>query len=315
MYCIHISQSHYNSVFDILQVEQDLDVFRIHRWRFVTEVCNNYTCRRVLLGGTFGIEHDRHSRRVRSLEMNSAVVHSFRTIGFTNKCVICCIFLFAYSLIRPAENPFYNFSGLRRVLNYAFILCVHIGKLFCIDPIGFSHEYGFNCVREIGEGVAGGQFFDYRLYVAAVVGSSIVYVLALTWKCGGAEKTMDLLTAYSWMATLFPICGILKVGTFIADRIVVASTVAFALWGGYFTTEWIVMSHSRKETVKRVFFVATLLFLMAKRVMYRSHHWMTSFDLLQSSLKTCPNSAKSNLEMSKCYSGLFPEKLDYVQAR
>lgn len=41
---------------------------------------------------------------------------------------------------------------------------------------------------------------------------------------------------------------------------------------------------------------------------------MSSYELLKSSLITCPHSAKSNLELSKCYSGLFPEKQNFELA-
>merc|ERR1719491_1725446 len=46
---------------------------------------------------------------------------------------------------------------------------------------------------------------------------------------------------------------------------------------------------------------------------------MSSFTLIKSSLRNCPNSAKSNLEMSKIYSGMywemtdFPKSLSYVE--
>ena len=41
---------------------------------------------------------------------------------------------------------------------------------------------------------------------------------------------------------------------------------------------------------------------------------MDSKALLESSLKTCPRSAKSNLEISKIYSGIYPEALDLKKA-
>jgi hypothetical protein len=48
-----------------------------------------------------------------------------------------------------------------------------------------------------------------------------------------------LLVFFAWMATLFPIAGILKIGTFIADRIVVPSTVGTCIFGGRLLALWI----------------------------------------------------------------------------
>jgi hypothetical protein len=42
---------------------------------------------------------------------------------------------------------------------------------------------------------------------------------------------------------------------------------------------------------------------------------MDSMPLLESSLKTCPDFAKGHLEMSKIYSGLYPERFDLNQSR
>ena len=49
---------------------------------------------------------------------------------------------------------------------------------------------------------------------------------------------------------------------------------------------------------------------MGRKVVKRGYEWMDSFTLLQSSLEHCPNSAKSNLEMSKVHTGLYKEKFD-----
>eukprot|EP00978_Attheya_sp_CCMP212_P016314 scaffold42634_cov33-Attheya_sp.AAC.1 len=54
---------------------------------------------------------------------------------------------------------------------------------------------------------------------------------------------------------------------------------------------------------------------MGHKVHVRSSEWMTSYALLESSLKTCPRSAKSNLEFSKIFSGLYPDQLDLKRAR
>jgi len=224
-------------------------------------------------------------------------------------------------LIRPAENPFYEFRGMKRLLNYAIVLSVHVGKSFCIDPIGFSHEYGYNCVREVGESVDGWTIRDVRLLFPLAIALGAVTLVLVCWRYGGLPVILDLFVAYVWLATLFPIAGILKVGTFIADRIVVASTVAFAVFGGKFLA-WLVLSSPETDksttlrrlglfwTRSRILLILCLFVALARRVMRRSEQWMTSYDLLKNSLVTCPTSAKSNLEISKCYSGLFPDKLD-----
>jgi hypothetical protein len=58
----------------------------------------------------------------------------------------------------------------------------------------------------------------------------------------------------------------------------------------------------------------SLFAALFKRCMRRSEKWMSSYELLKSSLITCPHSAKSNLELSKCYSGLFPDKQNFELA-
>ena len=183
------------------------------------------------------------------------------------------------------------------------VLSYHIWKSFYIDILGFSHEFGFNCVPQVV------SFQDSRLILpfSLIVGVAITTVRVL--RRNSIHALLDILVAYAWLATLFPIAGFLKVGTFIADRIVVASTIVVAVFGGNFLTFWI-LSPKRLLFVRAATVVCLFIFL-AKRCMHRSEQWMTSYELLKSSLITCPESAKSNLELSKCYSGLFPEKLNY----
>ncbi len=126
-----------------------------------------------------------------------------------------------------------------------------------------------------------------------------------------------LLVALSWMASLFPVSGFIKVGTFIADRLTVAATVTTAVFGSRILAIWVVHARNRNSrrrvvdmVLKSVLILGGLALLWG-RVSQRSYEWMTSPDLLESSLQSCPMSAKSNLEISKVYSGLYPEKLDY----
>ena len=53
---------------------------------------------------------------------------------------------------------------------------------------------------------------------------------------------------------------------------------------------------------------------LAKRTHNRVAEWMDSVPLLESSLRSCPRSTKSNLEMSKIYSGLVPHMMDFEKS-
>ncbi len=229
-------------------------------------------------------------------------------------------------LIRPAENPFYLLKGYTRVLSYSLVLAIHVAKSFYLDFLGFSHEYGFNCVPQVS------SLKDPRLILPLAVVFGIVTIsVKVLMRVRRQRKTskhyrnidplLDLLVAYAWMATLFPISGFIKVGTFIADRIVVASTVVVAIFGGRVLTNWALhksttpSGESEPKTnpnlIYKLISLLCLFIALSKRCMRRSEHWMSSYELLKSSLETCPKSAKSNLELSKCYSGLFPEKQNY----
>ena len=221
-------------------------------------------------------------------------------------------------LIRPAENPFYALTGTTRALTYALLLAIHVGKVALIDPIGFSHEYGFECIRNVtGLG-------DVRL-LAPVSICLIVVVGTLASAKRGWDPLMTWAVLVSWFLTLFPVSGMIKVGTSIADRIVMASTFAFAIFGGRFLSYFLIdfgqnTKKGRRSTANLgVMFLKlglTGIFFAAlyARVHYRSVEWMDSLTLLESSLRSCPRSAKSNLEISKIYSGLYPEHFDLGKA-
>ena len=262
-------------------------------------------------------------------------------------------------LIRPAENPFYNklekdeWTIGHRAMNYSYILSLHIMKSIGVDVVGFSHEYGFDCIPEIK------TLSDTRLLIPlailGVVGG--IFLLAIMpsssssspddKSCDVKQKSMQrqgeeerihrvLLTLvfFSWMATLFPIAGILKVGTFVADRITVASTFGTCIFGGRLfavllnggsnngndgadestNTDEDNSSSRASWTKRRRYNLLALLcfgtFKLASRTHHRAAEWMDSVPLLESSVLTCPRSIKSNLEMSKLYSGLVPHLLD-----
>ena len=291
-------------------------------------------------------------------------------------------------LIRPAENPYYDNVSKRRwtltarIANYSYVLGLHVAKSFGVEIVGYSHEYGYDCIPEMRM-----DPIDVRLILPASIVVLLVAMLAWSWRGGGGPSRVDgggrmrgggwgegsthrvllCMVFLSWMATLFPIAGILKVGTFVSDRIVVASTFmtcifvgrAFALCiagdGGVdddadddeTTTEenpeddegegvgrtsdgpssgrlraatettTKTTSTATKSTIRRYAFL--LLFVLcvcnlARRTHRRSSEWMDSVSLLESSLRACPRSIKSNLEMSKIYSGLVPHMLDLERA-
>jgi len=247
-------------------------------------------------------------------------------------------------LFRPAENPFYDkldkgeWTLERRIMNYSYILSMHIMKSFGVEVVGFSHEYGFDCIPEIQ------SFQDYRLLLPISLLFLFEGMAAWSWygwKMGSkrtkqqprreqeerVQRILLLLVFFSWMATLFPISGILKVGTFVADRIALASSFGSCIFAGRFLAVWIAPSGDGTEkedtegraTINRrryttLLKIATLSYLfvngLAKRTHNRTAEWMDSVPLLESSLEACPRSIKSNLEMSKIYSGLVHHKLD-----
>jgi hypothetical protein len=282
-------------------------------------------------------------------------------------------------LIRPAENPFYDnvskrrWTPIVRIANYSYVIALHVAKAFGIEVVGYSHEYGYDCIPEIRVG----RPFDVRMALPA---SIVVLLLLLAtasalswWGCGGGRagrtgRVLLCLAFLSWMATLFPIAGILKVGTFVSDRIVVPSTFgtcilagrAFALClsggrdgddddddddddetmekedsydddknkvGGHRGSNDGSSRRRRAATTTRTTTTTTIitrlaiLFLyvlcvcnLAGRTHRRASEWMDSVTLLESSLRACPRSIKSNLEMSKIYSGLVPHMLDLEKA-
>ncbi len=129
----------------------------------------------------------------------------------------------------------------------------------------------------------------------------------------------------SWLFTLFPITGIVKVGTFVSDRIVVPSTVSVCILLGAAMTKLLLLASTVSSKRQRSYFptrliitpilVLLLLGYMWRRIHIRSLQWMDSVPLLESSLKTCPNFAKGHLEISKVYSGLYPALFNLTKSR
>jgi hypothetical protein len=241
------------------------------------------------------------------------------------------------SLIRKAENPFYNLKGLERVLNFSHILSIHVIKslgMGFVDIVGFSHEYGFDCVHQIESWYDGRLMLPFILLLG-LVSMFLKYARMDTSLVGsrherGMKSNHDGILLFSvfvaWMATLFPVSGFIRVGTFIADRIVIASTVISSiLWTRVLKA--IISSNARRHgvdksdiisistTKSRKVAIYVLLGFLSRhlwlKIQSRSSQWMFPVSLLLSSLETCPMSAKSNLEMSKVHSsGLFGFPID-----
>lgn len=212
-------------------------------------------------------------------------------------------------LIRPAENPFYNFQGEHRVRNYVYILAIHVAKSWGLDPIGFSHEYGFECVAAVED------WRDPRLVLPFGLGALLLLSLVLAFSF---PRTLlgPVGIHWAWLLTLFPISGIVKVGTFISDRIVVASTVSVSLWLGAGLFFWATKGIRRIPAVPlQCILVGWLFTISYLKVHNRSLQWMDSISLLESSLETCPRFAKAHMEMSKIYSGLYPDKFNLHKSR
>lgn len=204
-------------------------------------------------------------------------------------------------LIRPAENPFFPLTGKVRLLSYAYTTALHIYKQLDLDMIGFSHEYGHACIVPVE------SIWDSRLNKVWVL--LIIFYLLL----GKIWRYRMFYLYLSWTASLFPITGILKVGTFVSDRLVVPSTVPIAVAQGIWLFQFLTMS--LKHNGRRKLMVAVWIAILYARVYHRSLDWMDSVPLLKSSLRTCPKFAKAHMELSKVYSSLYPDLYDLKKAR
>ena len=234
-------------------------------------------------------------------------------------------------LIRPAENPFFNLQGWDRARSYAHVTVLHMLKAWDWDIVGFSHEYGHACILPITD------WQDARLLlVGAVFFGYILITLVWTWnawqqwrrRSNRARASVASLPIgwllwivhLSWMVTLFPITGIVKVGTFVSDRIAVPASVGTTILTAYWLSTWLM--HRRRQYHGRPLnlwnpsqwswregLVLILLLFGWHRIHKRTTEWLGPVTLLESSLRTCPRSAKSHLEYSKTLSGLFPERL------
>lgn len=182
-------------------------------------------------------------------------------------------------------------------------------KSWGLDPIGFSHEYGFNCIPALE------NWEDPRLALPGGIAIALLMslVLALLY-----PRTLlgPVLIHWAWLMTLFPISGLVKVGTFVSDRIVVASSVSVCLWIGLALHYWVTRGMKNLPAQPlQCLFVGWLFMTSYLKVHNRSLEWMDSISLMESALETCPNFAKAHMETSKIYSGLFPNLKNLKKAR
>lgn len=248
-------------------------------------------------------------------------------------------------------------------MNYSYVLGLHVMKSCGVEIVGYSHEYGYDCITEIV------MWKDVRLLLPLVIALVILGLLFNGMVMSKKKQQqhyftnkqnnimsrsneiqeeriqyfLHVIVFLSWMATLFPIAGILKVGTFVADRIAVASSFGTCIYGGRLLALWIASSGDDDEgekkkksdgndattssgskrrqninitkTILKVLLLCYLCtFQLAKRTHNRTAQWIDSVPLLESSLVACPRSIKSNLEMSKIYSGLVPHMIDFEKS-
>jgi hypothetical protein len=228
-------------------------------------------------------------------------------------------------LIRPAESPYYAFEGVKRFKNYLYVVTIHLGKQWGLvlpkdfggDPIGFSHEYGFDCIPEIQDWNDDRLVFGVGFHVLLAM---MISVLLVSYN---PRRFFGLVAIHwSWtLFTLFPICGILKVGTFISDRIVVPATVVASIWTGKIVHSYATNWFWKKDSPLRYFRPLQVIFVLwwigfsYAAVHNRALEWMDSISLMNSALVTCPRFAKVHMEISKIHSGLYQSLFDLKKAR
>lgn len=211
-------------------------------------------------------------------------------------------------LYRKFQHPFHEFTGVKRIINFAMVIAIHVLKAFQLDPIGEAHEYGFNSVPELR-----GVITDARtiwivfVYVGIVVSGLYCYHRS-------TRSTLHYILFASWFVTLFPVSGFIPTGTFVAERLIIPSTVVVAIYfGGLLTyaSEQIIMcmpssdnatSKRPRKYVKKISIMLSciltliLVSLLSIKTTRRVGDWCDRTRLTERTLEICPNNAKSNHE-------------------
>lgn len=200
------------------------------------------------------------------------------------------------ALLERAEAPFHELQGMQRILSFSYIGAIHFGKSFGIDLVGFAHEYSYVCIDPIR------SLSDFRLLAPLLILAMVACLHVEMMERRSVRFALLILTALAWMATLFPILGFLNVGTFVADRLIVPSTVVVSCFGGHAIAVQIVNSKVNRQV--KILLTAWFLFgFWAPRVWQRTRDWTEHSLLFERTRKTCPNSAKNLLQLSKVHSG------------
>ena len=104
----------------------------------------------------------------------------------------------------------------------------------------------------------------------------------------------------SWFATLFPITGIITTGTFIAERLMYPSAVAFSIFSGRIIFQILVLNPSAKKELdipqigSKLIMFLMFLFYMYASVKHRISDWCISNRLILRTLERFPKNAKAN---------------------
>lgn len=239
-------------------------------------------------------------------------------------------------LIRPAENPFYRLEGWTRFRSYFYVLAIEIAKSWSLDFIGFSHEYGHACILPV-------KSWDDLRFIATVVigfqlGAGLLIGLVAAYFMSRPLISALILMQLAWLLTFFPLAGLVKVGTFISDRMAIPASVCTTMILGVLFTSLILPQDQEKEqqpatskaskgkkqqsstslspaSIATSIFVVFLLAFQWSVIHRRTMEWMGWIPLLHSSLKTCPKFAKAHLELSKISNGLYMEEFNLTKSR
>lgn len=212
-------------------------------------------------------------------------------------------------LLERAETPFVHLGDWDRFRSYAYVTAIHVGKSVGIDPIGFAHEYSFNCVTPLV------SWSDPRILAPIGLTTVTAYISWTNIRRRHWEDLVLWIIMLAWMATLFPICGILKVGTFIADRLCVPSSMVVSIVSAQYIATHIHRQTFASARILSLALCASFLFgFWAPRVVQRTQDWTRHRHLFATTRRTCPRSAKNFLQLSKLYSGNDRDLLDLKES-
>ena len=164
--------------------------------------------------------------------------------------------------------------------------------------IGVAHEYGFSSVPELPIDKYDSGYLVILFTMLSMLASGL-----FCFSRGGGLFLHYLVFA-CWFASLFPITGIIPTGTFIAERLIYASTVAVAIYGGRLLTSVIVVrsNDGLNIDITQTSFRVMLLLLVSRNVYLGVHDricdWCDSTSLLRTTLRTFPNNALSLYDLA-----------------